>query len=206
MRIGSLLKNSLIDWDGKLTAVIFTKGCNFRCGFCHNPSLVLPELLNQTRDYPENRIFSFLKNRRSWLDGVVVTGGEPTIYDDLPEFIAGIKALGFKLKLDTNGTNPKMLEKLIEEKLVDFVAMDVKTILTAEEYEKITNCKMSDLIKKIEDSISILRVSHIQYQFRTTVIPKYHSCEKIAALKKMFGDENYIIQQFRQGDLVENYT
>jgi pyruvate formate lyase activating enzyme len=205
MRIGNLLKNSLLDWEGKLTAVVFTKGCNFRCGFCHNPSLVIPELLNQTDDVPESQVLSFLKNRHSWLDGVVITGGEPTIYADLPDFIFRIRELRYSIKLDTNGTNPLMLKKLIEDELVDFVAMDIKTILEAEEYRKITNCNIPDLIKKIDTSISILRMSYIPYQLRTTVIPQSHSSEKISILKKMFKNENYITQQFRQGNLIENY-
>ncbi|MCE5345000.1 MAG: anaerobic ribonucleoside-triphosphate reductase activating protein [Bacteroidales bacterium] len=206
MRIGNLLKNSLIDWEGKLTAVIFTKGCNFRCGFCHNPSLVIPELLNQTEDFPESRIFCFLKDRGSWLDGVVITGGEPTIYTDLPDFIVRIRQLGFRIKLDTNGTNPLMLRKLIEDDLIDFVAMDIKTIVKMEDYQRITSCNDPELTEKIEKSIGILRSSNIQYQFRTTIIPRSHDKDVIAQLEARFKNDHYTLQHYREGKTIDDFN
>jgi pyruvate formate lyase activating enzyme len=204
MRIGNLLENSLIDWEGMLTAVVFTKGCNFRCGFCHNPSLVIPELLNQTDDFSESQLYSFLKNRKPWFDGVVITGGEPTIHADLPDFIFRIKQLDIKIKLDTNGTNPKMLKKLIEDELVDFVAMDVKTIVKAEYYQKITNCNDPELTGKIEESISILRSSNIQYQFRTTAVPDFHTEDVLFQLENRFKNDYYKIQKFRKGVIIDS--
>lgn len=128
MRIGGIEKQSFIDWEGKVTAVVFTRGCNFRCGYSHNPSLVLPHLLANETDIPENQLFDYLKTRREWLDGVVATGGEPTIHADLESFLEAIKNLGYLIKLDTNGSNPMVLKKLLARKLVDFVAMDVKTV------------------------------------------------------------------------------
>ena len=116
MRIASLQKQSFIDWEGKTAAVIFTKGCNFRCGYCHNPSLVLPHLLDRTPDLSEKEIMGYLLSRKNWLDGVVITGGEPTIQPDLPTFMAAVKEAGFAIKLDTNGTNPDMLNELIKNK------------------------------------------------------------------------------------------
>ncbi|HZJ73928.1 MAG TPA: anaerobic ribonucleoside-triphosphate reductase activating protein, partial [Perlabentimonas sp.] len=129
MRIGGFVKQSFIDWEGKITSVIFTKGCNFRCGFCHNPSLVLPKLIEQTPDIEVAAITEHLRKRKQWLDGVVITGGEPTLHNDLSTFIKTIKELGYPVKLDTNGSNPTLLKKLIADNSVDYVAMDIKTTL-----------------------------------------------------------------------------
>ena len=130
MRIGAFLKQSLIDWEGRVSAVIFTKGCNFRCGYCHNPYLVLPELLRQTQDIEEHEVLDFLDRRKNWLDGVVISGGEPTLHEDLIPFIQKIKALGLPVKLDTNGSHPEVLEQLIGGKWIDAVAMDIKSALS----------------------------------------------------------------------------
>ena len=206
MRIGALQKQSFIDWQGKIVAVIFTKGCNFRCGYCHNPSLVLPKLINQTPDISEEEILSYLKRRKGWLDGVVITGGEPTIHTDLGHLLREIKQIGYAIKLDSNGTNPQALQALIDKKLIDFIAMDIKTIVEIKNYAEITNCKEPALIEKIERSIQIIKASGIQYQFRTTVIPLFHSKEIVAHLEKRFKDDNYAIQQFRQGDIIDCYN
>src|SRR5690606_17068862 len=137
------------DWDGKLCAVVFTRGCNFRCGYCHNPSLVLPELFSPIDDISESELFSYLNSRRNWLDGVVITGGEPTLHLDLKDFIQKIRQLGFAVKLDTNGTNPRLLQELIQDKLIDLVAMDVKSILNQSEYEKVTMIHNSTLFENV---------------------------------------------------------
>ena len=113
IRIGGLVKQSFVDWDGVLSAVVFTKGCNFRCGYCHNPALVVPALMRERPDVAESEVFDYLARRRGWLDGVVVTGGEPTLHAGLPAFLERVKALGYRVKLDTNGTNPEMLRRLI---------------------------------------------------------------------------------------------
>ncbi|MFR7708434.1 MAG: anaerobic ribonucleoside-triphosphate reductase activating protein [Alistipes inops] len=120
IRIGGLVKQSLVDWDGVLSAVVFTKGCNFRCGYCHNPALVVPALMRERPDVAESEVFDYLARRRGWLDGVVVTGGEPTLHAGLPAFLERVKALGYRVKLDTNGTNPEMLRQLIASGAVDF--------------------------------------------------------------------------------------
>lgn len=124
MEIGGLQKFSLIDYPGKISAVIFTRGCNFRCPYCHNPELVIPAFF--TQGYAVDDIFAFFRSRREKLDGIVITGGEPTVQKDLIEFMSKVKALGFFLKLDTNGSNPGILKKVISLGLVDFVAMDIK--------------------------------------------------------------------------------
>lgn len=126
IRIGGLVKQSFVDWDGVLSAVVFTKGCNFRCSYCHNPALVVPALMRERPDVAESEVFDYLARRRGWLDGVVVTGGEPTLHAGLPAFLERVKALGYRVKLDTNGTNPEMLRQLIASGAVDFVAMDIK--------------------------------------------------------------------------------
>lgn len=204
MRIGGIVKQSFIDWEGKVTTVVFARGCNFRCGYCHNPSLVLPHLLVNETDIPENQLFDYLKTRREWLDGVVVTGGEPTIHADLESFLEAFKNLGYLIKLDTNGSNPMVLKKLLARKLVDFVAMDVKTVLDLGKYQQIIGANIPDLIRKIDDSIQILNASNIDFQLRTTLIPKYHSPDIIQQLQTQFSYCNYQLQEFRAGDTIEN--
>lgn len=203
MKIGGFVKQSLIDWEGKVAAVIFTKGCNFRCGFCHNPSLVLPKLMADTDDIPENEIFDYLKSRKNWLDGVVVTGGEPTIQHDLTSFLQRIKEHGFPIKLDTNGSNPETLKILIETKLIDFVAMDIKTVLDLDDYQRIAEIKIPDLIEKIKSSIKILKDSTIDYQLRTTILPKLHSEDIIRKLQKEYSYCNYQLQEYREGNTID---
>lgn len=203
MRIAALQKQSFIDWEGKSVAVVFTKGCNFLCGYCHNPSLVLPHFLNNTPDISEKEICDYLQSRKNWLDGVVITGGEPTIHSDLPEFMAAIKKIGFQIKLDTNGTNPSMIKKLLKNELVDYIAMDIKTVLETEKFNEIVGIRGNSLINKIGDTIEILRNGTIKYQLRTTLIPKYHTFEIKNKLVKEFENDNYVLQEFRQGKTIE---
>jgi len=190
MKIGGLQKLSLIDFPHKLSIVIFTIGCNFRCPFCHNPNLVLPE--KYPPPIPEKEIFEFLESRKRYVKGVVITGGEPTIHADLPEFLKRIKEIGYELKLDTNGTNPEMLAELIRKKLVDYVAMDVKAPF--EKYNKATGVNAP--IEKIKKSISILLQNKVDYELRTTVAPflTFEDIKKIA--KEIKGTKHYYLQQF----------
>ncbi|MFH0753902.1 MAG: anaerobic ribonucleoside-triphosphate reductase activating protein [Candidatus Omnitrophota bacterium] len=159
-----MLKFTLIDYPGKVAAVIFTQGCNYRCPFCHNPALVLPELF--TPSIPMEEVLSFLDLRRGQLQGVVITGGEPTLQPDLKEFIRLIKAKGFLVKLDTNGSRHVVLEEILSEKLVDFVAMDIKSSLQG-------YCKASGVaadIKSVQASIAAIKASGVDYVFRTTAV------------------------------------
>jgi len=163
MLIGGLEKLTLIDYPGEVAAIIFTQGCNFRCQFCYNPMLVWPledSKMKYRKDHSlieESDLFAFLRSRVGKLDGVVITGGEPTLHADLPEFINKIKALGYKVKLDTNGTNQEMLEKLINipltrgQNLIDYIAMDLKAPL--DKYEKVTGAKVS--LANIKKSVKI---------------------------------------------------
>ena len=198
MRIGGFTKQSFIDWEGKTTAVIFTKGCNFRCGYCHNPELVYPELMERSEDIPETEIFDFLSTRKNWLDGVVITGGEPTIQKDLKDFIVNVKKMGFAVKLDTNGSSPEVLKDLLKADLLHYVAMDIKTVLEIESYRHICRVKDRQLLLKVEESIEILKESGIDYQLRTTAVPKFHTKEMIDELQKEFSYCNYQVQEYRE--------
>jgi len=194
MKIAGLKKQSLIDFPGHISAVVFTQGCNFRCGFCHNPDLVLPEKFGPL--YREQEVFDYLKKYKNLLDAVCITGGEPTLHHDLPGFIRKIKALGLKVKLDTNGTHPEMLWLLLDENLLDFVAMDIKHVLEFELYNEITGRSINKKdFSKILKSVALLENANITREFRTTVIKGIHRPEQIAALKQRFG-KYYKVQNF----------
>ncbi len=205
MKIASLIKQSFIDWEGKTVAVIFTNGCNFRCGYCHNPSLVLPHLLPESELIPEETIFEYLHSRKGWLDGLVITGGEPTIQPDLIDFIKKIKQLGYQVKLDTNGSRPDVLENLLNRQLIDYVAMDIKTLIKRESYRKVTGINNGDMIQHIKDSLDVLRSSSVKYQLRTTVLPDHHSPFVINKLKAQLSNDEYVLQEFREGETVESH-
>ena len=187
--IGGIQKTSLLDYPDKISAIVFTQGCNFRCGYCHNPQL----LKSENGIYEVDAFFDFLKKRQVKLDGVVVTGGEATLQPDLKPFIQRVKELGFLVKLDTNGTNPNVLKELIEENLVDYIAMDIKAPL--EKYQMVTNTKID--ISKIEDSIKSIMNSNIDYEFRTTVLPSLISIEDLDSIGKLIqGAKKYYLQKF----------
>ncbi len=184
MIIGGLQKTSLLDFPEKIAAIVFTVGCNFRCGYCHNP-----ELINGGAKIED--VFEFLKTRQGKLDGVVITGGEPCLQKDLPEFIKQVKELGFAVKLDTNGSFPEMLEKVLPD--LDYVAMDIKAPL--EKYSQIVNVDVDT--SKILKSIEILKNCGVDYEFRTTVVKSqlsYEDFEKIGQLIQ--GAPRYYLQKF----------
>ncbi len=166
MKIKGIQKTTLIDYPGKIACTLFLFGCNFRCGFCHNPELVVRE---QSDDLDQKEILEFLDKRKNKLEGVCFTGGEPLLSLDI-EFVKKIKDKGYSIKIDTNGSNPDELKKFIEEKLVDYIAMDLKG--SKEKYSEIVNVDVD--LKKIEKSIEIIVNSGLDYEFRTTVIPKVH--------------------------------
>jgi len=201
MRIGGFQKQSLIDWSGKTVAVVFTKGCNFRCSYCHNKELVWPEAIKATKDIDAEAFFNYIDTRSKWLDGVVVTGGEPTIHKDLPAFICRIKKMGLKVKLDTNGSHPIVLKKLIDQELIDYVAMDIKTVFDLEPYQKICGVKNFMLVGLVKKSLKILRNSKIEYQLRATVLPDHHSQEKVEHLSSLFQNENYVFNEYREASV-----
>jgi len=192
MIIGGLQKLTLIDYPGHIAATVFTVGCNFRCPFCHNPELV-SGMGYSASSILEDEFFQLLENRKGKLEGVCITGGEPTIQPDIVDFIRKIKNLGFKVKLDSNGTRPDVLRRLFLEKLLDFVAMDIKN--SPEKYSNTTNSKAD--IGRIKLSVDLIRNSGIDYEFRTTVVPGLHEegdFEKIGVWLE--GSRKYVLQAF----------
>ena len=189
MKIGGLIKFTLIDYPGHVAAVVFTQGCNFRCRYCHNPELVYPHLLQESM--PKDDVLSFLRKRKGTLEGVVITGGEPTLHLGLIDFMAEIKALGYKIKLDTNGTKPKVLQEAIERQLVDFVAMDLKAPL--EKYSLITGVEFDPKI--IQKSMDMIVASGLPYEFRTTYDKEVLTDEDIQAISDSVQGKNYRVQE-----------
>ncbi len=189
MKLGGLVKFTLIDFPGTPAAIVFTQGCNFRCRYCHNPELVYPHLFEEPM--PEEEVFSFLKRRQGTLEGVVVSGGEPTLQDDLVRFMADIKALGYKIKLDTNGTRPEVLKELIDKKLVDFIAMDLKAPL--DKYAAITGVEANSTV--LRQSMDLIIKSGLGYQFRTTYDKEVLTDDDIAAISAAVEGKNYKVQE-----------
>jgi pyruvate formate lyase activating enzyme len=185
-------KNSLIDYSPYTVSVLFLGGCSFRCSYCHNPDLVLN--FNKIPDIDVNEIISYLQNKKKWIDGVCITGGEPTLCKDLPLFISELKKIGMKIKVDTNGSNPSMIKELIDAKLIDYIAMDIKNIL--EKYEQVAVVNVNK--EKIQESISLIRNSSVDYSFRTTVIPGLVGKKEIFLIGKWLeGSKKFVIQNFR---------
>ena len=175
MLIGGLQKTTLIDFPGRIAATVFLCGCNFQCPWCYSPELVLPERIKKQPKMSEKDFFAFLKERRKLLEGVVICGGEPTIYKDLPDFVKKIKKMGFLVKLDTNGSNPQMLKELIGKKLIDYVAMDIKG--PKESYKEFIGKEID--VEKIQKSIDILKEGKVDYEFRSTLVPSLHRKEDV---------------------------
>jgi pyruvate formate lyase activating enzyme len=191
MLIKGLQKHTLIDYPGKIAATIFLFGCNFLCPYCHNPGLIDKEKAQELKTYGEQEILNFLEERKDFLEGVCITGGEPTFSPELSEFLRKIKQLDYKIKLDTNGSNPDMLKKLIDDKLVDYIAMDIKTSLG--KYNIITSID----IEKIKESINIIK-NFPEHEFRTTIVPGIVSKEDIIKIgKTLKGARLFSLQQFR---------
>ncbi len=194
IKIGGVQKFSLLDYPDKISAIIFTSGCNFRCGYCHNP-----ELFFSNSEWNEEKVLEFLKTRQGKLDGVVITGGEPTIHKDLPEFIKKIKALDFLVKLDTNGTNPEMLEVLVQSNLIDYVAMDIKAPLS--KYKMITCVEPIG----VNESIKFLLKGKIPYEFRTTALSSQLLIKDFEEMGKLIsGADKYFIQKFVPSKILDN--
>jgi len=224
MKIGALQKFSLLDYPEHLSAIIFTQGCNFRCQFCYNPMLVLPvwggkskyaALFRSKRQkgHPgikEDDLFVFLQARVGKLDAVVITGGEPTIQPDLARFITKIKKLGYLIKLDTNGSNPEIIKKLIAKKLIDYIAMDIKA--PEEKYQRVVGKKVYPVksgkagaeqfngvdFNKIRKSVKIIKESNLPYEFRTTIVPGLIDQDDIARIGELIkGADKWYLQQFK---------
>ncbi|MBI5206590.1 MAG: anaerobic ribonucleoside-triphosphate reductase activating protein [Candidatus Firestonebacteria bacterium] len=193
-KIKSFLETSFLDWDGKISSVIFLCGCNLRCIYCHNYKLVLYP--HELQDISWDKIINYLLSHRKWIDGVCITGGEPCLYNNLENLIREIKNNKLLVKLDTNGFFPEILIKLIGLKLIDFVAMDIKAPLENKIYMRITGKEDID-IDKIKKSIMILQNSSIEYEFRTTVVPDIVGKEEVKNIAKMLDkNDKYVLQNF----------
>jgi len=194
MRIGGLNKFSLSDFPGCVAAVVFTQGCNFRCPYCHNGSLI-PCHVPVNFLIPEEAFFEFLKVRLDRLDGVVISGGEPCIQPDLPIFLSQIKAMGFHVKLDTNGSKPEVLKRLLRSNLVDYIAMDIKAPL--DKYDHL--CGMHVPCSLIKESMKLISRSSVQHEFRTTVVESLLAPSDIASIQKLVShDSKHRLQKFQR--------
>ena len=200
MRISGLQKLAMVDFPGKLAATVFTGGCNLRCPFCHNALLV-----NRLEENPETHsveeVLDFLKKRKGFLDGVVLSGGEPLLQSGVADFLAAIKAMGFAVKLDTNGCYPEKLKEILDRGLVDYVAMDIKN--SREKYALTVGIPAFD-ITPIEQSVQLLKNSGIDYEFRTTIVKEFHTAQDLVSIGQWLdGSPRYFLQQFvDSGDLV----
>lgn len=198
MLILGLQKLTLLDYPGRTACTVFTGGCNFRCPFCHNAPLVIPG--REQEPYTEEEVLSYLKKRAGLLDGVCVTGGEPTLQEDLEAFLRQVRALGYPVKLDTNGSRPEALRALIGQGLLDYVAMDVKS--SPEEYARA--CGVPVDLEKVNESIDLLLSGCVDYEFRTTVVAGLHTPQIIEqTARRIAGAKRYFLQAFvDSGDLI----
>ena len=200
--IKGMIETSLLDWDGKIVSTLYTPYCNFRCPYCQNAGLVLNP--DQYETIPFEVISNFLINHRNWIDGICLTGGEPCFFEDLPEFLEKIRNLGMEIKLDTNGTFPKILQRVIDKGLVNYVAMDIKAPLNFNAYEESTRIKSKELLEKVRESIRLIIHSGVDYEFRTTVIPSLHSEEDILEIAREIGRaKKYALQNFSNRETMD---
>lgn len=199
MNIQGLQKTTLLDFPGHVAATIFTGGCNFRCPFCHNSDLIVP---SKASVFSKEEILRFLKKRAGILEGVVITGGEPTLQSDLPAFIEQVRQLGYKIKLDTNGYQPGVLKSLCNDGLIDYVAMDIKTC--KERYPFVAGIPSINL-ESIEESVEFLKAGTVPFEFRTTVVRELHCAEDFEKIGSWIqGAPLYFLQNFMDSDHVLN--
>ncbi len=197
MQIIGMQKNSFVDYPSKISCVVFTPGCNMNCWYCHNR-----EIINESEGaYDEEQVLEFLKKRAGFLDAVVVSGGEATLQPDLVEFIKKVKAMGYLVKLDTNGTNPEVLTNLINEKLVDYVAMDIKAPF--EKYNLVTPIK-PEMLENVKRSVEILKSANIAHEFRTTFAPNLTKEDIINLLREISPVKNYSLQMYVRPKFIED--
>lgn len=198
MTISGMQKLTLLDYPGNTACLIFTQGCNFRCPFCHNKSLLNDFSENEIIE--EQEVFNYLEKRKGLIDGVCISGGEPLLQKDIVKFITKIKTMGYKIKLDTNGSSPSKLKNLIDSKLVDYVAMDIKNDFL--NYDKTSGIERIN-VENIKRSIHILEESNIEYEFRTTVVKEFHNLIQLEKICEYLGPNvRYYIQNYKECDTV----
>ncbi len=208
MRLAGLQKLTLLDFPDQVACTVFTSGCDLRCPFCQNPDLVIPELIQETERLPEDSFFEFLEKRKGKLSGVAITGGEPTLHADLPQFMKRIRSMGFLVKLDSNGLNPGALAGILDAGLADYIAMDVKNC--PQKYAMtvgINEKKEGELWERASESIELLKKGSTPYEFRTTVVDGLHTVEDIRQIAiQLKGAKAWYLQQFiGTGELVQDF-
>lgn len=193
--IKKMIETSLIDWEGKIVSSLYVSSCNFRCPYCYNCDLILHP--HNFKNIPFQEINNYLLERKDFIDGICLSGGEPTLYPDLPSFFKEIKDKDFLIKLDTNGANPRLLKDLLDLGLVDYIAMDIKSSLDFVHYSKAAGIKDKILLERVKDSITLIMNSKIDYEFRTTIVPLLHTDETIMEITKYIsGAKKYVLQNF----------
>ena len=201
MKLAGLQKLTLLDFPGELACTVFTQGCNMRCPFCQNADLVLPDRFAENARIPEEEFFRFLEGRKGRLGGVAITGGEPTLHADLPDFMRKIREMGYRVKLDTNGTNPQMLKQIVREGLADYVAMDVKNTMAKYPVTVGIADAAEQMRGKVRESIAFLMEDTVPYEFRTTVVVGLHTVADIEDMaRQLQGAKAWYLQQFLPGD------
>jgi len=201
MKIAGIVRQSLVDYPGKIAAAVFTQGCNMNCVFCHNRCLVRQRGKDPYQE--EEALFDFLRRRKRFLDGVVISGGEPTLQPDLESFTEKVKDMGFLVKLDTNGTHPEVIRKLFDKNLVDYVAMDVKAPMR--KYSEICQAEVDE--QALLESMASIRESGVDYEFRTTFCPQLNDSDIREIGELIAGAKKYVLQQYRETDAVSGgYT
>jgi len=202
LQIKGFIPNTMLDWEGMLASTIFLPGCNFRCPFCQNPDLVLhPERLETV---PLAEVKDYLREREGWVEGVCITGGEPCLHQGLPELCAELKAEGVGVKLDTNGSVPDMLQRVIDDGLVDYVSMDIKAPLEPRPYKVATGVDRPEMLEAVFSSIHLIRASRLGHEFRTTVVPMMHGPAEVARIAEFLqGEERFVLQHFSPRDTLD---
>jgi len=202
MQFNGFQKTSLIEWPGKIVSIVWVAGCNFRCPFCYNRDLVLKNI--DLKIFEESKILEYLEENKNLIDGLMITGGEPTLQPELADFLAKVHQLELKVGIESNATHPEIIENLLKNKLVDYLAVDIKAPLEKDKYKKLTGVEID--VEKIKKSIKLIKDSDIEYEFRTTIIPNLLNKKDILEISQTLkGAQRYVIQQFIPQETMINH-